>query len=143
MKIQTVLIVDDSSYKRDTIKDYIKKTEPDITVFTFENPSLFISHIREQIYEPGTVAVFLDMQMPVRSGEPVNMKAGLYVLHSMKRLHMHIPAAVVSSETIDDGDAKSMYAYFTGSIVFDSMVYQQKEFTSMLQRMEGVRHVDE
>ena len=28
MKIQTVLIVDDSSYKRDTIKDYIKKTEP-------------------------------------------------------------------------------------------------------------------
>ena len=134
---KNIVIIDDSDYKVEGIKGYLKKLYPDATFHSFGcvNASLrFIAwNNYDEIQEnPNEWLMVIDMVMPRMYDTFPEREAGYSVLAEMQRRRMTCNAIVVSSETIDLDKAKKAYKHFLGSVKYDCSVYNLEDYKKLL-----------
>lgn len=140
--IKNVVIVDDSQYKQDKIKEYIKKLLPDsnIRVFSCINDGLcFICREQRQeiLANPDDWLVITDMVMPRREGEPMNRFGGFIILSEMRRIGMSCPAIVASSMSMSLSDCQVNYRNTVGVVRESSTVYTYGDYQAILNELNS------
>lgn len=118
--IKNVLIIDDSSYKLDTIKEHVEALLDDPTVITRNCIGAGL-HVTHDMYDdirknPKEWLIITDMQMPFYEHERIERDGGLRILDELDRRDFECPVIIASSEEIEDRIASRHYAHYIGSV---------------------------
>lgn len=139
------IILDDSDYKRERIKDYIENIMPMSNIVEYECARDMLVHLREFRFSDDkdeickNTMLFLDWNFPFYKGEVPEIAQGNVVLSELKRMKLSIPTVIVSSEEVEYD--KERYNFVLGSILDNSSVYQKDEYKNFI--CGGSRNIDE
>lgn len=129
------IIVDDSEYKRERIKDYIMSVDSDIEIVEFTcyiDAVRFIASTREDKEKAKEYMLFLDWMFPLRKDSRIEDN-GRMMLEEINRLRLPLKTVIVSSDkvTVDD-----KYPFLMGSIIDDVSVYQKKIYADFINKFK-------
>lgn len=129
------IIVDDSEYKRERIKDYIMSVDSDIEIIEFTcyiDAARFIASTREDKEKAKEYMLFLDWMFPLRKDSRIEDN-GRMMLEEINRLRLPLKTVIVSSDkvTVDDE-----YPFLMGSIIDDVSVYQKKMYADFINKFK-------
>lgn len=134
-----IIIIDDSTYKRNEIKDYIRDINPNATFHEYKSYAGAMLNIRKPpvinlIHEqPENCIIFLDMMFPTYDNEAIKADAGLWTLMELERLAFHVDTVMISSDEISDlSDLQSEYDFVKGHIQFNASIYQKEAFKTAI-----------
>ena len=135
--VKHIIIIDDSEFKRDSIRSYMEKIFPDADIAEFAalNPGLraICMECRDRIKErPDEYLIITDMVMPVYEREMPERNAGFSVLAELSRCGMSCPAIIVSSDEADMDRAVKYYGHTLGAVKHDISVWQLDEYRRVL-----------
>lgn len=135
-----IIIIDDSEFKRNDIKEYIKKINPDAKIIEFDNYTDAMRNITmTETYKniqtnPESYILFLDMMFPVHPHAAIKRDTGIYVLTELNRKNIAIKTVLISSDPREDlSDLQTKYPFLSGQIVHNPSVYHLKEYTQAMQ----------
>lgn len=122
-----ILIVDDNECKREALKESLERLFPEAEVAEFECQMDFLctiryDHWREINDKPERWLLVIDMQMPFRKSEMIDVNGGFSALRWLCQVDVRCPAIIASSEPIDEEWAREAYGYFKGFVQYQPFV---------------------
>jgi len=126
---KNIVIVDDSYYKRKAILEASRGLCPDAKIDAFRYGNEFLSFVcREHLEEikdsPNDWLLLLDMQLPMSMHNRIEIDGGCQILDNLSTCQLESPVVVISSEGVDDNQAKETYEHFVGSIITRPYAYR-------------------
>lgn len=120
-----VLIVDDNPNKLEDLAKSAGRLFLGAEVETCKCQDDFLYAIRYDHWEeirkaPEECLLIIDMQMPYRVGEQIDIEGGLDALNWLRQVDVRCPAIIASSEKIDEGRAKELYANYKGFVHYSA-----------------------
>ena len=129
------LILDDSDYKRNRIKEYVSSIEEEAEFEEFSCARDFLSFLREYIGKSKMedYLLFLDWNFPFYANEMISIAEGEHILVTLDLRHFEMKVIIVSSDEVEyTGD----YPYVLGSIVDNCSVWQKPEYEEILKKVK-------
>lgn len=132
-----IFVADDRESKRDNIIDTLREIFPEAVIVPsdclnelFQSLQVtFADKVREH---PSECLVVTDMMMPTLHGSSINPECGYRVLLRLKSCEFACPAIVVSSESIDEARAESLYDHYVGFVHYHSWSDQELVYRKVL-----------
>lgn len=123
-----ILIVDDSEYKTNDIKNYLKKMNVEITNVTCGRDALLELINRQNHYD----YVILDMQFPFFEHEVIERDMGIHVLSEIERKDIDTKVIMCSSNENLEKDCEKYNRKIIGYIHYDSSIYLKDNFEDLI-----------
>lgn len=135
-----IMILDDSKYKREDIKDYLKSDNIEFLEFSCARDFLALlqEERRKTLKKESSLfdepqLLFLDMCFPFYENDMPNPNEGEIILSEIKRRNLPIYIVFSSSDTISIEDDKVL-----GSITYNSSCFQKEEFEEYIEIFKEV-----
>ena len=141
--VKNIIIVDDSEFKRETIKEYMSGILPKATISEYTCTHDGFEAVRkvksEIISHPNEWLVISDMVMPYWKGGHLSKDGGVSMLTNMDLLDLTCPAIISSFEKVDDDEMRAVYENYIGSVIEKPTVYCKPFYEALLAKIGGAR----
>lgn len=138
--IRNIILVDDSDFKREDIKNDLLGIFPDTAIYEFccVGDALLFMCIdnRDAIKDkPDEWLVVTDMCMPFREGDEILKDGGEEILREMNRCRFKVPAVVASQDRIPESrinELQDAYPGMIGAVEHDTSVFNRPFYEKLL-----------
>lgn len=134
--IKTVVLFEDTEYKKENITGYINNILQEAVVESFDTVNkglLFLNKKRQNIIDsPEAWLIITDMCMPYLEGGDMQRNAGERVLRELKRLGFKCPAIAQSSDPLNKEKLSNLYKNLLGTVLEDYSTYNEYKYESLL-----------
>lgn len=129
-----IIIIDDSDFKREDIKNYIKDINPQAEIHEFKSygGAMYGMRNNAKLYnilteQPENCIIFLDMMFPAYDNGMIERDMGLQTLSELNRIDMKIDTFLISSDDIDEFDKITKDFTFVKGHIKVNLVYYMKD----------------
>ena len=136
--IKNIVIVDDTDFKRESIKNYMQEIfsdEAEVYEFDYINSALrFVAYEHKDAIKknPNEWLIITDMVMPQLQDTRLLPNGGMIVLSELDRKDFKCPVIIASSMKLSLDDCRDEYEYVLGTVEESPMIYNLSRYEDLL-----------